>query len=312
MKLYITILSVLFSLYSAQAAESYHVAGKVGTDRNRSVAQLAITTNNILCVLEHTGTVTLFAADGSLIRTFSTGLKATEAMAVAPDGNLYVLETLMKKKKIKVRARMRTINVPNGVNCILFDLSGKRLMSLRLDGLMSAQAAHVVAGKLVVADPVKKRLVFFDIKTCKQTATVERGLRLCCDIFDFCEAPNETISVANLGAFSVSRYDLNGKLIGKFGRRGRGLDEFHGCCNPVSVGYLPNGRIVSVEKDPTRIKIYDADAKNAQKIEGVEELVKGCSFIPMAIDSAGTIYLAAEKGYIVKCIPKGQKLLPKK
>jgi len=309
MKFLCFIIGFVFFLCSVEADVEYHVSGKVGTDRKRAVAQLAVTTNNILCVLEHTGTVTLFAADGSLIRSFSTGLKTTEAMAVAPDGNLYVLETLMKQKKIKVRARMRTINVPDGVNCVLFDLSGKRISSLRLKGLMSAQAAHVVAGKLVVADPVKKRLVFFDIKTCKQTAVVEKGLRLCCDIFDFCVAPNETISVANLGDFSVSRYDLNGHLISKFGRRGRGLDEFHGCCNPVSVGYLPNGRIVSVEKDPTRIKIYDANAKNAQIIQGVEELVKGCSFIPMTIDSNGTIYLAAEKGYIVKCTPK---TLPKK
>ena len=56
---------------------------------------------------------------------------------------------------------------------------------------------------------------------------------------------------------------------------------------------------------PTRIKVYNAEGKDAQLIDGVEELVKGCSHIPVAIDAAGNIFLAAgRKGYIVKCIPK--------
>ncbi|MEA2068253.1 MAG: hypothetical protein U9P12_03535, partial [Verrucomicrobiota bacterium] len=123
-------------------------------------------------------------------------------------------------------------------------------------------------------------------------------------IFDFCEAPGHTIAVSNLGAFKLQRYDLEGKLLQEFGQRGRGTDDFQGCCNPVSAGYLPDGRIVTVEKDPTRIKVCDADGKNAQVIEGIDNLVAGCSFIPAAVDSQGNIYLGANlKGYIVKCTP---------
>jgi hypothetical protein len=74
-------------------------------------------------------------------------------------------------------------------------------------------------------------------------------------------------------------------------------------CNPVSAAYLTDGTILTVEKDPTLIKIFDAQGKNAHQIEGVEELVKGCAFIPVAVDNKGTIYLAANtRGYIVKCM----------
>jgi hypothetical protein len=96
-------------------------------------------------------------------------------------------------------------------------------------------------------------LVFLDLETGKETARVKMGRRLCCGIFDFCEAPDNTVAVSNLGAFKIQRYNLDGKLISEFGKRGRGFDDFHGCCNPVSASYLPGGNIVTVEKDPTRI-----------------------------------------------------------
>jgi hypothetical protein len=201
---------------------------------------------------------------------------------------------------------MRTVQMPIGVECSVFDPKGTKLKTAKLANLKSAQAAKIVGGKLVVADLTARALVFMDLETGEETGRIDKGLRLCCGIFDFCEAPGNTVAISNLGAFKLQQYDFDGKLLSEFGKRGRDLDDFQGCCNPVSAGYLPNGQILTVEKSPTRIKIYDAEGKNAKQIEGVEELVKGCSFIPVAIDSKGNIYLAANsKSYIVKCVPKG-------
>jgi len=95
-----------------------------------------------------------------------------------------------------------------------------------------------------------------------------------------------------------------GKKSIEFGQRGSKPDEFHGCCNPVNVGVLTDGSIITVEKSPTRVKIFDKEGKTSTKITGLTELVQGCSTIPIAVDSKGSIYLASEeKKCVVKCVP---------
>ena len=108
--------------------------------------------------------------------------------------------------------------------------------------------------------------------------------------------------VANLAAFKVQTYNLKGKKLITFGKRGKHLNDFHGCCNPVTVASLSNNAIVTAEKDPTRIKVYSKDG--AHLIEGIEELVKGCSYIPMVVDGKDNIYLASSKSGIIKCVIK--------
>ncbi len=297
---------VLFAallLGAAWAQAAYHVSGRVGQGQIGKVEHLAIGRNDTLCVLERNGKVTLFNPDGSLAATIDTGLSNTGAIATDSDGNIHVFSTQTKTKKVKVGARMRKVQVPIGVREAVFSPSGEKISERELKNLKMAKAAKIIGDKLVVADNIQRAVVIMDAKTGRETGQIKKGLRLCCGIFDICAAPDNTVAVSNLGAFKLQRFDLDGKLLLEFGKRGRGLNDFHGCCNPVSAAYLPDGRILTVEKDSTRIKIYDAGGKQATPVEGVEELVKGCEFIPVAVDSKGTVYLAANKGYIVKCDP---------
>jgi len=283
----------------------YRIDGKLGEGQLDRISQITIGANDSLHVLGSDGKVTTFTADGVLSKPIETGMENTTAIAVSPDGNIHVFSTLTETKKVKSGARMRTVNIPIGVECGIFDPSGKLLEKKTLNNLKSAKAARFIGDTLAVADLTARAVVLMDAESGKETGRIKKGLRLCCGIFDFCEAPDNTVAISNLGAFKLQRFDLDGKLVSEFGKRGRDLDDFQGCCNPVSAGYLPDGRIVTVEKDPTRIKVYDAAGKNAKKVEGVEELVKGCSFVPVAVDSKGTIYLASSiKGCIVKCVPK--------
>jgi hypothetical protein len=41
----------------------------------------------------------------------------------------------------------------------------------------------------------------------------------------------------------------------------------------------------------------------AKKIEGIQELVKGCAYIPMVSDSKNNLYLASANSGIVRCSP---------
>lgn len=283
-------------------ASDYKVDKQIGKGQLAFISQLAVSPDDSLLVLQNDGKVSRYKADGSLDGSFETGMKNTTAIAVAPEGQIYIFSTLTETKKVKSGARMRTVQVPIGVEYSIFDASGNKLNSKKLEKLKSAKTAKIVDGSLVVADLSARTLVFHDLETGKETARIKKGLRLCCGIFDFCIAPDNTVAVSNLGAFKVQRFDMSGNLVMEFGKRGRELNDFQGCCNPVSAAYLPGGAILTVEKDPTRIKVYDANGQNATQIKGVEELVEGCSFIPTVSDSKGNIYLAANtKGYVVKC-----------
>ncbi len=304
MKKSYSILLTALILSGATANANYRIDGQIGKGKLGPISQIAIGADDTLCVLEQTGKVSIFKSDGSIASTLDTGMQNTGAIAVDSAGNIHIFSTLTKEKKIKVGARMRTVQIPIGVECGVFDASGKKLKTTQFDNLTSAKSARIVGDRLVVADLTARALVLMDTETGKETGRIKKGLRLCCGIFDFCEAPDNTLAVSNLGAFKLQQFNLDGTLLKEFGKRGREINDFQGCCNPVSAGYLPNGQILTVEKDPTRIKIYDANGENARQINGVEELVKGCSFIPVAIDSKGTIYLAANtKGYIVKLVP---------
>lgn len=305
MKTFLMLATATVLCGAVMAAGPYEVAGEIGRDKLGVISHLEVLPGDVICALELNGKITCFLGDGSVKSAMDTGMNNTTAMAVAPNGEIYVFSTLTETKKVKTGARMREVQMSVGVQYMIFSADGKQLKSARLENVKSAKAAKIIDGKLTIADLAARSLVIIDPASGEETGRIKKGLRLCCGIFDFCEAPGNTVAISNLGAFKVQRYDLSGKLISEFGKRGRGLDDFQGCCNPVSAAYLPDGSILTVEKDPTRIKIYNAEGRNAEQIEGVEELVKGCSFIPSAIDSKGTIYLAANtKGYIVKCVPR--------
>ena len=305
MKRISVLLGILLLASVGVAQGAYRVSSKIGTGKLKHMSQIAVGKDDVVGALEEGGRLLFFSPEGELKKTLDTGMKNTGALAVDDAGNWCVFSTLTKKRKVKVGARIRTVQSPVGVRCKVFSPEGKELEEREFKNLKSARAARRVGDKLAVADLTSKSIVIMDWKSGKETGRIKKGLRLCCGIFDFSVAPDETLIVANLGAFKVQRFDLNGKLLLEFGKRGRDLTDFQGCCNPVSVAYLPDGRIVSAEKDPSRIKILDAKGKNPVQIEGVEELVRSCTFIPLAVDSKGNIYLGANaKGYIVKCAPE--------
>jgi hypothetical protein len=119
-------------------------------------------------------------------------------------------------------------------------------------------------------------------------------------MLDFDVNDKNQIFVANLAAFRTSIFDFDGNILATFGKRGKTINDFHGCCNPVNVASLPNGAVITVEKDPTRVKIYDKSG--AKKIDGIEELVKGCAYIPMTVDKNENIYLASPEKGLVRCV----------
>lgn len=279
---------------------AYKVDEKFNGKDLKEVIYLGLMSNNNICTLKKDGTVEVITPAGKIANSFKPELKGkASSIAVDSDDNIYVMCAVMEKVVKKIRGRSIERMMPKSVACAVFNLKGDKKAEFDCEGLVTATGARVVDDKLVVADCRGSKIAMFD-KTNGKKGPVMDGMRPCCGILDFSVNAKKEILVANLGAFRVQGFDFSGKSVLAFGQRGKELNDFQGCCNPVSVANLASGAIVTVEKDPTRIKIYSKEG--AKQIAGIEELVKGCSYIPMIVDGKDNLYLASGEKGMVKCV----------
>lgn len=281
----------------------YTVDATYAGKQHLDVAYLSTLSDNTICALKNDGTVLQINPKGAVVKEFKTDLKASPtAITVDKNDNIYVLGGIKGKVQKKLRGRIVEVEMPIGVECGVYDKNGNRLRSLQLDSCVVSATGARVSGdnKLLVADTRNRVVAIFDAQTGERKAIIEK-LRTCCGILDFSIRNDNEVLVADLGAFRVNGFDFTGKKLFSFGQRGESINDFHGCCNPVSVAYLSNGAIVTVEKDPTRIKVYSHEGACA--VEGIDELVKGCAYIPMTVDKNDNLYLASRTGGIIKCSP---------
>ena len=81
--------------------------------------------------------------------------------------------------------------------------------------------------------------------------------------FDVAVAPDGLLRVVNPGAHRVEAYTFDGHLELSWGKRGMGIGDFCGCCNPSNIAILPDGRVVTAEKGIPRVKVYSASGSSS-------------------------------------------------
>jgi DNA-binding beta-propeller fold protein YncE len=272
------------------------------TLKNKVVSVAMIDDHRMAVVLKDKKLMVVDTASGKTVTKVDiVSDNAPNTVVVDKAGKIYVLCTSFALKTMKYRGRSYKRRVSTGLTCYVFDAAGKQLSQFDIKGAKASKSAAFVGGKLVIADDSKRALVFVNPEDGSVTKTVQGGIRLCCGIFGIApDKDGKNVLVANLGAFKVQAYNENGATGFSFGKKGRKLEDFYGCCNPVNVSQLPDGPIITVEKDPTRIKIYNKTGTSVKSIPGVEELVKGCYYVPMTIDSKGNIYLVAKYTRIIR------------
>ncbi len=279
---------------------AYKVDNSFKAEDYKQITYLAVLSNNNICALDKEGNVKLISTTGKRIKTFKPELPSVPTtLALDEKDQIYLMYPIQENIKQKVRGRTIERMETKSYECAIFNTKGEKLKIYPLAGMEAATGARIINDKLLVADYKNRVISVFNKENGTKETDIE-GMRPCCRILDFSVNEKDEILVANLGAFRVQAYDLTGKQILAFGKRGKSIDDFHGCCNPVSVAYLSNGAIVTVEKDPTRIKVYSSEG--AKQISGIEELVEGCSYIPMIVDGNDNLYLASPKKGIIKCV----------
>lgn len=283
----------------------YRVNDSFAGESHQGVVYMGIDSKDQIHALNQNGTVSVIAPSGQLLHSFQTAIPPRPEgvpSAITLDDNdlIYVIATLYRIETVRSRGQSREVPRPSGVKVLVYSPEGEQIRSYPLSENISGSGARIIEDRLLVADHRNRIIGMYHTETGEYLSRIA-NLRACCSILDFDVNENQEVLVANIGAFRVQGFDLSGKTLISFGQRGNGLDEFHGCCNPVSLAYLSNGGIVTVEKDPTRIKVYSRDG--ARAIEGIMELVEGCSYIPMVTDSQDNVYLASANSGIIQCSP---------
>lgn len=108
-------------------------------------------------------------------------------------------------------------------------------------------------------------------------------------------AADGTLWVGNPGKWRVEHYDLNGKLVEKWGQNGLSDETFAGCCNPVTLAVTAEGNFITAEKGGEkglpRVKVLDRTGKLLAVLPREEFSIQS-SGMTAASDKAGRIYVA--------------------
>ena len=73
---------------------------------------------------------------------------------------------------------------------------------------------------------------------------------------------NGELLIAENSRHRVNRFDLDGKPLGKWGKRDRtGIEGFAACCNPVNIDIGPGNVLYTAESGIGRIKTYTPGGK---------------------------------------------------
>ncbi|MEI8233093.1 MAG: hypothetical protein WCH57_00230 [Verrucomicrobiota bacterium] len=277
------------------------------SDHLPTISSLAVGKDDFLVVAAMNKVFIYDPAKEQSVRSFDSGFAKISAVAVEGQ-TIYVFSRKTKPKEMALNGRKFTYEVPIGAQCKKFAWDGTLIGELKLENLMDVINAKVVAGKVYVSDFGGTRTIrVFDARTGKAMASIGKNLRLCCGILDFAVDPkNEDVLVANLGAFRLERYSPAGNLHSFFGKRGDDAESFQGCCNPVSAAVLPDGNLVVVQKDPSQVKLYTPQGQLLFQFKDLQELVKGCNRVSLAVDSRGRVYLGVDMGerFILQYVPK--------
>jgi hypothetical protein len=127
------------------------------------------------------------------------------------------------------------------------------------------------------------------------------GLIVPSPFFDVEIARDGLLRVANPGRHRVETYTFDGDLEFAWGTTGWAIESFCGCCNPINLTLLPDGRVVTFEKGIPRVKLYASDGAFDSVVAGAESFAQNakvcgpndCTLggLDGVADSKGRIYI---------------------
>lgn len=217
-------------------------------------------------------------------------------MALGPDGRVYLGVGRSVIVCSESGERLGSVDAGETVRAILVRADGSLLVGLRdrvqvhdakgkrvatwsrFAGKPFVTAVAVLGGDVFVADSGNRVVYRCDADGRVRLRLGEKnsdrnipGLVLPSPFLDLEAGGDGLLRVNNPGRHKVEVYTAEGDLEQSWGRPGVGIESFCGCCNPVALALLSDGRYVTAEKGLPRVKVYGAGGEFEGVVAGPDQ-----------------------------------------
>lgn len=273
-----------------------------------------------------------------------TGLEAPRCLAMDAQDNLYIGGDQMVKVLDKTGAVTGSIKLPGQPQAVARGGDGKVYVALKnffvaydADGKEAAKSDRLGDRVVLTAIAQQGDWVYLadagtrEVLICDAAGAVQKrfgkigvaptgqGFAVPSPYFDLLFSEGK-LHVVNPGRHLIQRYSADGNFESVWGATGLTLEGFCGCCNPVHLARLPDGRFVTSEKGLNRIKVYSATGTFECVVAGPEQLGRDLDqtqkaltdahagvVYDIACDSAGRVYALDPLAKVVRVFaPKAQ------
>jgi hypothetical protein len=167
-----------------------------------------------------------------------------------------------------------------------------------------------------VADAVGRKVHKFDVQGGRLADVGDGNFVVPSPYFDLALGADGLLRVIDPGRHQVRTYETGGAIKSQWGEFGTEIRQFPGCCNPVHLAMLADGRCVTSEKG-ARVKIYSPggefecivagpDVFNTMALSSVAEDDYRKGGFDLAADGQGLIYVVDPGAMVVRVFQKKQ------
>ncbi len=206
-----------------------------------------------------------------------------------------------------------------------YDKDGKRLAMADVDEISGSKS--LAAGLFV-----SEKYVFFAVGTGNSMRATEDIYRFnrdltgakkiieqqygCCSHIDM-QVMNGELLIAENSRHRVNRFSLDGKRLGRWGKRDRtGIEGFAACCNPVNIDIGPDNVLYTAESGVGRIKKYTPDGKflgvvgyvDTTEFDRGSKLAAQTCYIPIEVNKdASRVYVMDVRANLIRVLAPKKK-----